>query len=587
MSDWYSILNSAIDGKLLYDESPNISDYPEYLHLGGLYNSFYPYDWLKITDSKSFRCEVIGLPEQSIVSIYSHHPNASPKIIKQVDSSLTDVAIEITLSDIKPKPGLRFTCQIESSSPIDLSAVKWTAITSNERKVKLGIVICTYNNEARLKENIKTLVTSDVWHDEKPLLILANNGDIQDETWLPRDRFVKFDQKNLGGSGGFGRGIYEIVYGKLKDSDITHILLMDDDVEFHPEVISRAIAFHKKSHKPIVIGGSMLKLEKPTFLHEAGANLNSPRRIGTSTDIPVGPINKTDALEHLGRAAEYDYNAWWFCSFPTSAAREAGLPLPIFIHGDDIEYGIRLNAHGYKVFCPGGISLWHESFENKHLTWIRYFDFRNALIRLTLHHDNPSTVLLRQLRRLCQRALIRNDYGAFVMSVKAFEDFCKGPEILSNTNFQEQIKSLNKLYHEYSQVESSGRYRFSNVDLRCQKEKKLKTSIRYLLANLHFIPIPSIRHFKTTNTRFPWTDVPYFSDITVELESGELAHYRRDLEKAKSLTKRLRKAIKKHKKNLPMVMNEWRVGRSSLTSGKYWRDYCKVADDKSEASSCS
>ena len=139
----------------------------------------------------------------------------------------------------------------------------------NERRVKLGIVICTYNNEARLKQNIQGLIASKVWHEEKPILALANNGTIEDESWLPQERFIKFDQKNLGGAGGFGRGIYEVVYGQLKERDITHILLMDDDVKFHPEVISRAIAFHKKSQQPVVIGGSMLKLEDPTFLHEA------------------------------------------------------------------------------------------------------------------------------------------------------------------------------------------------------------------------------------------------------------------------------------------------------------------------------
>ena len=268
MADWHCILNSEIDGKALYYESPIVSDYAEHLHLGGLYNSLYPYDWLKITGSRSFRCEIKGLARESSVSIFLHSPNAPAKVIKQVGSALADETIEISLSDLNPEPGQRLTCQIENASSTALSSVSWTANTNNDHRVKLGIVICTYNNEARLKQNIQELVASKVWYEEKPILAVANNGIIEDESWLPQERFIKFDQKNLGGAGGFGRGIYEVVHGQLKDQGITHILLMDDDVEFHPEVISRAIAFHKKVQRPSVIGGSMLKLEDPTFLKQ-------------------------------------------------------------------------------------------------------------------------------------------------------------------------------------------------------------------------------------------------------------------------------------------------------------------------------
>ncbi len=88
--------------------------------------------------------------------------------------------------------------------------------------------------------------------------------------------------------------------------------------------------------------------------------------------LAKGLLSETDALNQLGRAKSYDYNAWWFCSFHVEAVRKVGLPLPLFIHGNDIEYGMRLKEHGYPVYCPGGISLWHQSFENKRLTWIRY-----------------------------------------------------------------------------------------------------------------------------------------------------------------------------------------------------------------------
>jgi GT2 family glycosyltransferase len=576
MSDWHCILDSEIVGDGLYYEPPIISDFAENLHVGGLYNSLYPYDWLKITESHIFLCKINGLNAKSLVSIVLHSNKTPPKVIKQVESSISEEVLEISLTDLTPKPGQRLTCQIDSESPIVVSDISWTAITNNESKVKLGIIVCTYNNEARLKQNIKKLITSKVWHEEKPILVLTNNGTIEDASWLPQKRFIKFDQKNLGGSGGFARGMYEVIYGELKDAGISHILLMDDDVKFHPEVISRAIAFHKKSQQPVAIGGSMLKLEDPNFLHEAGSNLNSNSTIGTSTDIATGSLAKTGALDHLGKACQFDYNAWWFCSFSVGAAMEAGLPLPLFIHGDDIEYGMRLNAHGFKVYCPGGISLWHESFENKHPTWIRYFDFRNALIRLSYYHDNPPKVLTHQLKHACNRALMRNDYGGYIMAIKAFEDFCKGPQILYKNDFPSQIKDLDKLYHQYSHQDSTGRYKLTSRPKAGQKRNKIRLGLKYTTANLHALPLPSLRHFETNSIRFSWTEVPCLSDITVTLEDGRKICYNRDVDKCKLLRERLRSVIKTHKGQLASIQKEWRSKREYFYSEDFWKQYTQL-----------
>lgn len=574
MSDCHCVLDPAVEGKLLYQDAPIEPVFPDHIHLGGLYNSIYPYDWLKITGARSFKLEIKGLIRDVRISVLLHSPGIQTQTIKQLDRTTSDDAIVVVIDDLSPSPGQRLTCQIESTAPINLQSVSWTAISEPTRVVKLGIVICTYNNEARLKENINALVSSEVWNIKNPVIVLINNGEIKDDSWFPEERFYKFDQENLGGSGGFGRGIYEVVYGKVKDLGLTHILLMDDDVSFHPEVISRAIAFHQKSTEPVAIGASMLKLEDPTWLHEAGANLNSNRRIGTSTDIPVGYLEETGALDYLGRGKEYDYNAWWFCSFPSDAARRVGLPLPLFIHGDDIEYGIRLNLGGYPVYCPGGISLWHESFENKHLTWIRYFDFRNALIRLTLSFDNSPKILIHQLKNLFKRSLIRNDYGSCIMTIKAFEDFCKGPEILFKKNFPAYINELTELYHSYSYAEITGRYRFSGSAMRCQKKRRIKQMFKYITTNFHSVPLPSFRHYETNNTRFAWTDVPCLADITVNLRNGTRVHYERDLIKCKTLRKRLRTSLRKHRPNLASIQEAWRKKQEAFHSESFWKEYC-------------
>ena len=586
MSDWHCILNPEIDEPLLYREQPINPQKKNSIHLGGVYNSFYPYDWHKIAGSISFQCLVKGALRNVGITIFLHTPNAAATMLGQLETNKCAEQAELTLQDFNLVPGQRLTCQIESDSIIDLESIDWTALPVKTNHVKLGIVICTYNNEARLKGNIEALVTSDVWHDEKPLLILANNGDIQDETWLPQDRFVKFDQKNLGGSGGFGRGIYEVVYGQLQEQGITHILLMDDDVKFHPEVISRAIAFHKKSLQPVVIGGSMLKLEDPTWLHEAGANLSSIRKLGISTKVPAGPIGQTGALDFLGRAAQHDYNAWWFCSFPVDAVKTVGLPLPLFIHGDDIEYGTRLKANGFPTYCPGGISLWHESFENKRLTWIRYFDSRNALIRLTIQGANKKKHIIKQVDRLFQRYIMKNDYGACAMLIEAYKDFCAGPDVLRASHFQSQIGELIRLHSTFTYSLTSRSYQKKVEASEIKKPNKWQRLLKRLTTNMCYFRGAARTLWSSSNTRYTWWSIPYYADIMIT--NNEATYFLpRDFIVARDLSNKFNDLTKQNASNMNHIIHEWREHLHTYTKPDFWRDYCKVADDKSEASSSS
>ena len=37
------------------------------------------------------------------------------------------------------------------------------------------------------------------------------------------------------------------------------------------------------------------------------------------------------------------YGAWWYSCIPLNEVREKGLPLPLFVRCDDVEYGMRTN----------------------------------------------------------------------------------------------------------------------------------------------------------------------------------------------------------------------------------------------------
>lgn len=95
-------------------------------------------------------------------------------------------------------------------------------------------------------------------------------------------------------------------------------------------------------------------------------------------------LRKRDALLRNTESQNWDYGGWWYCCIPVSAIREKGLPLPVFIHRDDIEYGIRMG----KLMTLNGIGVWHEAVTKKLPQIGEYYDIRNMAILNAIHYDD-------------------------------------------------------------------------------------------------------------------------------------------------------------------------------------------------------
>ena len=70
---------------------------------------------------------------------------------------------------------------------------------------------------------------------------------------------------NAGGAGGFTRGMLEALKEKRKKA-LTHILLMDDDAIFMPDLFVRVYGFLttlKEKYRAITLGGTLLREDYP------------------------------------------------------------------------------------------------------------------------------------------------------------------------------------------------------------------------------------------------------------------------------------------------------------------------------------
>ena len=64
-------------------------------------------------------------------------------------------------------------------------------------------------------------------------------------------------QPNLGGAGGFSRGLYEV----SSIADHANVILMDDDILCEPETVLRLNAFANLTPTPTIVGAQMLYLK--------------------------------------------------------------------------------------------------------------------------------------------------------------------------------------------------------------------------------------------------------------------------------------------------------------------------------------
>ena len=242
------------------------------------------------------------------------------------------------------------------------------------------------------------------------------------------ERLTVIRQQNLGGSGGFTRGLHE----GLKDSGITHVALLDDDALAQPEGLAHAWAFAQASRRPIFVGGHMFDAARPTTLYRLGEVLD--RRRFTWTSLPGTPMNTdlahTSVTDHgwLGPAYSVDFQPWWMCLVPRAAVEAIGLPMPYFLKWDDVEFGLRAQAAGFdSVVLPGAV-VWHDSWVGKNAEsgWQAYFLLRNRIVTALLHDTRP-TVLVGEWMAVSLRHLAKREPAAAAMRWAALRDVLHGP----------------------------------------------------------------------------------------------------------------------------------------------------------------
>jgi galactofuranosylgalactofuranosylrhamnosyl-N-acetylglucosaminyl-diphospho-decaprenol beta-1,5/1,6-galactofuranosyltransferase len=321
---------------------------------------------------------------------------------------------------------------IASSAHVELREIFWGSETAPLREVKVTAAICTFNREKELRATLQELLCADSGLFS---VVVVNQGEaglperIRD-LWLPDSLPANIvEQPNLGGAGGFTRGMIE---AKM-EADCTHVLLLDDDIDLDRHIIARmpiVLSYLREDH---CIGGAMLDLEQREILFSVG-DVVSPTGPGITNlvdhenDNMLSPV----ARDYVARQHDPDFNGWWCFAFPVKALDKAGYPLPMFIRGDDVEFGFRLKRAGFKTIPWPGIAVWHAPFYKKRSAWHYFYDKRNALFMNEMHDRFSKLRMAGHLSVGFLNHLLRYDYDRAWMSAQALSAFNSGPSCLTD-----------------------------------------------------------------------------------------------------------------------------------------------------------
>ncbi|MBF0513826.1 MAG: glycosyltransferase family 2 protein, partial [Desulfovibrionaceae bacterium] len=246
------------------------------------------------------------------------------------------------------------------------------------RPVALTVVVCTFGRERSVIELAGKLTGDPDLARFGVEVVVVDNG----RTLAPADfaspKVTLIPSPNTGGSGGFSRGLLEV----FSRPGATHALLMDDDVAIDTEAVLRAIVLLGRAKRPVAVCGAMLDWELPTQIYESGALAFAGADHPGPHPWRVLPLRHrldasgSRALDGLCLPSAIDYGGFWFFALSVADARRAGLLLPFFLLGDDIEYGLRLKAMGVSLVEAGGAGVWHLPFYGKldpakHYLWTR------------------------------------------------------------------------------------------------------------------------------------------------------------------------------------------------------------------------
>lgn len=323
-------------------------------------------------------------------------------------------------------------CEADGESAI--REVVWSAGADVELPGVVA-VIPTFRREKDATNQAATFLSSELI---RRVVVIDQGGTLRDHDEFIRlrgvepERLTLVEQGNLGGSGGYARGMLE----SLSDPGCA-VLLSDDDASLPEEALRRMLvaqALASQQGSRLIMATPMFSAEQPDRLISAAEHVDfGSFQWGAADGLRV-PISVDTAPQRLFDALMLreapNYAGWWGALLPPGTVEELGLPAPYFLKWDDAEYGLRASRRGYEVMALPGTGVWHPTWgAHKTLnTWVAMLLHRNRLATAAAYDAGRGVVwdsLLHQVKHA-----LSLQYDVAELWAAGIRQFLAGPEWL-------------------------------------------------------------------------------------------------------------------------------------------------------------
>lgn len=307
-------------------------------------------------------------------------------------------------------------------------------VDATERPISTAMIFTTFNRQEFLIPNLYKIAKCEKINK---VIIVDNAKNVVLPKDLEKDKFIVIPNENLGGSGGFTRGMLE-----AKKLGVSHMFISDDDITLIPEIHDKALSLIsclREDVKDSWLGFSMLSNDKPTFQYELGAKWEGvPLRKNTWQDC-----TDPKTLHRNQHITKYNYSAWWSLIMPISVLDKYDYPIPFFIKFDDVEYGLR--RQGEDIILTTGFGVWHEDFDKKHSAYLNYYHYRNGIVTNALHDKHPLRHSLIGFMGKNVKCYLRRRFIELKLLDIAINDYLKGPEFFINQDINGRFNEIREI----------------------------------------------------------------------------------------------------------------------------------------------
>ena len=563
--------------------------FPKFTHIGfnTYFNGFSNRKWRKYTDISnvaltlnvqgSFTLKLIGcnlVSGSTDIKVYSENTFHC--------TSFDEISVAIPDTD-----DMMIGFEIETLSECLLRSGYYSAEFESDNQTNLALSSTTCHKEKFITRNVRLLYDELLSSNDEVakhlfIHVVDNGRSLYDNDFPDDHRVFLHPNNNTGGAGGFARGMVECMH---QEEGITNVLLMDDDVNMQPESIRKTyylLKHLKPEFQNNFVSGAMLYMENVQIQKE---DIGTVTKDGYFVPLKGRELNQELLFDNLYNEKEFpvddehNYAAWWYCCIPMKTIKEKGLPVPVFVRGDDVEYGLRCKP-GF--ITMNGICVWHMGFTGKYNAAMDFYQVnRNLLVDHAISGVMNDVNIIGKATKDFRDSLTRLDYDTAELCLRAIEDYLKGPSYIMEDHGEEILKSNSKLVHKMEPLETFGNPDIGLGDPYCDgKRTFVQKVISRLTRNGHRYWFGAYRkEINSIPYNGVWTpERIYLREKLIAVNPENRTGYilMRNNSKYKILMHRYKMTMKEYKTRDNLIERSYREHKNNIYSEAFWREYLRL-----------